>query len=112
MQSKSPKDYWNYINSLNSKRKTANIDIGNFYEFFKDLNKTDDEHETDQANPDFPDINIDHELNNEITCDEILEAVQKLKSGKAKGLDELSNEYIKHFVMFFCLFTISYLILF
>jgi len=30
MQSKSPKDYWNYINSLNSKRKTANIDIGNF----------------------------------------------------------------------------------
>ena len=96
MQSKSPKDYWNYIHSLNSKRKTANIDIGIFYEFFKDLNKTDNEHETDQANPDFPDINIDHELNNEITCDEILEAVQKLKSGKANGLDELSNECIKH----------------
>jgi len=80
---KSPKGYWNYINNLNSKRKTANIDIdiGIFYEFFKYLNKTDDEHETDKANHDFPAINIDHELNKEITCDEILEAVQKLKSG-------------------------------
>ena len=96
MQSKSPKQYWNYTNSLNCKRKAANIDIGIVQEFFKNLNTTDDEHETDQANSDLPDINIDNELNNEITCDEILEAAQKLKFSIVKGLDELSNEYIKH----------------
>ena len=67
------------VKTLNLKLQILILVI--FYEFFKDLNKTDDEHETDKANHDFPAINIDHEINKEITCDE---------------LDELFNEYIKH----------------
>jgi len=38
MQSKSPKDYWNYINSLcDKKNKNVTVDSNIFFNFFKDL---------------------------------------------------------------------------
>ena len=51
----------------------------------------------DDANvtSDFPDVSLENTLNNEITFDEIKKAISKLKNGKAAGLDNVTNDYIK-----------------
>lgn len=38
MRSKSPKEYWNYINSINRKARSPEQDINFFHDFFKKLN--------------------------------------------------------------------------
>ena len=41
------------------------------------------------------DFRIKKSVNNEISVEEIDKCIRKLKSGKASGLDNVSNEYIK-----------------
>jgi len=81
MRTKDPKGYWNYINSLNK-----SLAITSLFDFFKDLN-ADDGKDNDHIEADFPDVNVEHTLNVGITEEEI---------SKATGLDNISNEYIKH----------------
>lgn len=94
MRSNSPKDYWNYINSLNDCVNTTDVDCGIFFDYFKNLNASiDDENLDIDAN--FPNVHLDHNLNTEISVEEIKKCINKLKSGKACGLDNVFNEYIK-----------------
>ena len=44
--------------------------------------------------PDFPTETFAHSLDEPITENEVLKAIKHLKSGKSKGLDNVSNEYI------------------
>ena len=66
-----------------------------FFIFFKELNSakdTDDEH----VEPSFPNVDLEHDLNNDITEEEIINAIQKLKNGKATGIDNVSHQYLKY----------------
>ena len=67
--------------------------------FLKDLNAEKD-YENEEIEADFPDINIEHNLNAEITEYETSKAIKCRKNGKATGLDNISNEYLKHSVPF------------
>lgn len=94
MRQKSPKDYWNYVNSLNKKNKNPDIKLDNLFEFFKTINNI----EHDDSDTQFENVNNDLDseiLNRGITQDEILSCIQKLKNGKCPGLDNIMNEYIK-----------------
>lgn len=95
MRSNSPKQYWNYVNRLSSKTSTSNVDIDMFYDYFKDLNSNENP-DSDVPEPDFPNVDLDNELDVEITRDEIIKCIQKLKNGKRSGLDNIANEYIKN----------------
>lgn len=93
MQQKSPKDFWNYVNSLNSKNCDPDIKIENLFQFFKDINSTEhDDAGLEEHDANNLDLNI---LNSAITEDEILNCIRKLKNGKCSGTDEIINEYIK-----------------
>ena len=63
------------------------------YNLFKSLNIGD--HKT----ADVPEVYLDYEtngLNATITEEEVLCAIKSLKNGKAVGIDEVRNEFIKH----------------
>jgi len=97
MRTKDPTSYWNYINSINKKTTSNTADMHILFDLFKDLNAEKD-YGNEGIEADFPDINIEHNLNAEITEDEISKAIKCLKNGKATGLDNISNEYLKHSV--------------
>ena len=95
MRQKSPNEYWKYVNSLKDKKQQNNVDETLFYIFFKDLNS--DANVNDETpDVDFPDIEIVNNLDMDITLSEVNKAIKKLKSGKASGLDNITNEFIKH----------------
>ena len=65
----------NYINSLNKRKPMENVNIETFYDFVKTLN-ADITDTDDTAEPDFPNVDIDNSLNEEISTDEVKNAIQ------------------------------------
>ena len=92
MQSKRPKEYWKFINSLKHRKSLNSPSLNEFYEHFKNLNAASDD-DTNILNTDLTDEN--EVLNTPITTQEILHAINKLHNGKATGLDKIANELIK-----------------
>jgi len=66
VKSKQPCDYWRYVNSLNSRSKTPDVDMNLCFNFFKDLNYNDTEN-VDPIDPDFPTETFAHSLDEPIT---------------------------------------------
>jgi hypothetical protein len=69
------------------------------YEYFKDLNFSDD-NEIDHDN-NFVEVNVnvaDRILNSHISASEIEDMVRKLPNGKAAGIDWIKNDYIKNII--------------
>ena len=98
MQTRSPKEYWKYLNSFNKRKQTKTPPIESFYDFFKDINsvKSDENGNLDDI---LTKVNIDDDnniLNTPITADEIAKCIIKLKNSKAPGPDNVLNEYIKY----------------
>ena len=95
MKQKSPKDFWNYVNSLNRKTSNSDIKIDSLFDFFKNLNST--EHDDgDDSRKELGVPNFDSDaLNIEVTEDEIMNCIKKLKNVKSPGTDEIIDEYIK-----------------
>ncbi|MEW8548382.1 MAG: reverse transcriptase family protein, partial [Candidatus Thiodiazotropha sp.] len=93
MQSKNPKEYWRYLNSINRKiSNTKQPTITEFYEYFKNVNEN--RFDTDDiSNVDLTDAN--EILNGYITETEINTCIKNLKNGKSPGEDQVLNEYIK-----------------
>ena len=92
LDSKSPKQYWKFINSLKQKSSKSAPSLEEFYNHFKLLNASDtDLNET----PSTDDQQADEYLNSKITQEEIFRAIRNLKNGKASGCDSILNEYIK-----------------
>ena len=92
MQTKRPKEYWKFINSLKHRNSLNSPSLNEFYEHFKNLNAASDD-DTNILNTDLTDEN--EVLNTPITTQEILHAINKLHNGKATGLDKIANEHIK-----------------
>ena len=91
MRTKNPKDYWNYIKSLDKKKDKTYPPLNALYEHFKNINKSNESHENYKAHDDEENEN----LNKRISVDEICKCINKLKNGKCPGDDRILNEYIK-----------------
>ena len=99
LRSKNPKEYWKIINGKPRKRRN-DVPLNELYEFFRELNDNADE----PVDPDYVlsmdemsilsniDVNID--INEPISVDEILACVKSLKRNKSCGDDNIFNEYI------------------
>ena len=92
LESKSPKQYWKFINSLKQKTSKTVPTLEEFYNHFKLLN-TSHEDSDEVINPD--NMQTNEYLNSKITQEEILRAIRSLNNGKAPGCDHILNEYIK-----------------
>ena len=93
MESKNPKEYWRYLNSINcNKSQKEQPSLNDFYEHFKNINTTNDLDE--QLTNEY--LNDENQiLNSYITREEISTCIKNLKAGKSPGEDKILNEYIK-----------------
>lgn len=95
LKDKNPKAYWKLISGT-KKKPTSNTDIKEFFNFFKTLNEPDISCTATQDNNE-PNNELDlTELNQQITQEEIMQAIKRLKNGKSSGIDNTLNEHIKH----------------
>ena len=96
LKSKSPKDFWKVINSINKKQEDTTISLDTLYDYFKTLNTT-NETEDNQFSEEFTLDNSDDEelLNSSITEGEILKCINSLKNNKSSANDRIINEYLK-----------------
>ena len=97
LKSNNSKDYWNFLNKANSSKKEGcDIMIETLKEHFQKIsnkpeNATDDEFDINIGNS-----TINEEINGDFTFEEIKAIIKKLKCGKACGLDQVRNEFIKN----------------
>ena len=93
LHSNKPKEFWKILNSLEKKSDNPDLDLNEFYEYFRNINSAEnieDDHEVDIDLHDNNDI-----LNSQITDQEIMNCIKNLKNNKAFGNDIILNEYIK-----------------
>ena len=99
MSSRSPKDYWRYLNNIATKKSITCPDISDFYKYFNDLNNDHTEC-MDPQNGEQTTNNLTFStdiLNNPITQDEIEKNIRSCKNGKAPSQqDFIINEYLKN----------------
>ena len=91
-----PRKYWKILNDKKEDTESP-ASIEDFYQYFKQINENNnpEEETADQINNIvYSDVN--EEINNPITEQEILKAVKSLKFNKAPGCDEIVNEQIKN----------------
>ncbi|XP_062608016.1 uncharacterized protein LOC134269832, partial [Saccostrea cucullata] len=91
------KAYWKILNSTNKESKSA-VNIGEVFKYLKSINECnnvadDDAFDLSDREPESGESSNDI-LNGEISESEIIEAVNKLKNGKASGIDCIVNEHI------------------
>lgn len=97
---KNASTFWKELKSLGCEQKASisdNISVNDWFEHFKCV-FSNDESDEQNDNQSF-DNNIfdepDHTLNQEITEEEVRNAVKNLKSGKSCGTDEIVSEMLK-----------------
>ena len=98
MRKKKPKEFWKIFKTKKFK-ENSNLTENDFFEYFKDLsseiadNTPDEVHEflqnfdRNERNSTFPEMDLP------ISHEEILNAIQGLKSNKSCGIDDILNEY-------------------
>ena len=101
LKSTNPKKYWKTINTQN-KKDEVQAPLEELYRHFKTSNEqATNTGETENDDFDLVNNEINDEINQPISENEILHAVCSLKTNKAPGLDGIVNEQIKS--------TISYM---
>ena len=98
LKSSSPKDYWKFLNVKSKAKSSAvKVSLDDFVKHFQDLAKV---HSCDSTDGD--NFNVDHlvdvnndDLNREISEDEVVKQMKKLKNNKAPGVDLILNELLK-----------------
>ena len=80
---------------MNRKPHNSDIELDSLFDYFKDITSTEhDDVDDSEEELGVPNFNSDL-LYIEVTEDEIMNCVKKLKSGKCLGTDKIINEYIK-----------------
>ena len=98
LRHKRPKDFWRLFKTSKS-TKGKNINVEDFYSYFKDLLYDINLVSDDQSEDFNTSHNFDHcdpifeELDSQITSEEVKKCINALNSGKACGMDNLLNEY-------------------
>ena len=90
-----PKKYWKIINGILNKESSIDVSVDDFFEFFKNQNNINVDENSFNINFD-EDSEPNDILNGRITEEEIKVCIKRLKNGKARGVDEIINEYIKN----------------
>jgi len=93
LRSQKPKDHWKILNRFRKPSETK-TDFNTLYDYFKDINSNGEEDYPFIIDPDHQG-NINELLNDEISIDEIINAIKDLKSGKLAGIDDILREHIK-----------------
>ena len=86
IQSCKQKDYWKLLNSLKSHSTKDTPTLEEFLNHFRTINQA---YENDDAYVNFELHNSNEFLNSNITRDEILRNINKLKNSKAAGYDSI-----------------------
>ena len=97
MRSKNPSDYWKLINGVCSQKHDVMDKVCRdvFVNHFEKLGNISEDQLFDSFENDHQVSFIDKELNKDITTEEILMCIRKLKNKKACGLDMIINEFLK-----------------
>lgn len=112
ISNKNPKAFWDILNNLNRLKgensKTEEIlPQEDFIKFYKNLNSRDKDHNSVQKQiieefvslkNNFNMSEVIGDLNNEISTDEIIEAIRSIRNGKTASTDLISNEMLKNAV--------------
>ena len=91
MRSTSPRENWKYVNSLNKHTKPPDVDVNEFYNFFKSLNddntynNINNNDNGENVTSDYSNIDIDNTLNDSISTSEITNLSRN--SSQEKRLD-------------------------
>lgn len=102
LRTNNPREYWKILNT-NTDKKRCNANLYDLFTFYQDCcNKNYNEQEEsnnnvfslDELNM-LSDINLNNDINQPITCEEIFKGINMLKNNKACGDDRIFNEYIK-----------------
>ncbi|KAK3096812.1 hypothetical protein FSP39_003531 [Pinctada imbricata] len=98
------RQFWKILNKLNGKNESeikASLDDFKLFAYFRVINEgEDDEEEFNTSDEGDETFNTDI-LNENISEKEIEDSIRNLKNNKAKGFDDISNEYIKHSINIF-----------
>ena len=97
LKSNNPKEYWAIINKAEGRENnTGNITTESFMSHFKNLNDTEislNATQQTQQSKTRSDDNLP--FNNPISEEEVIRLTKKLKNGKASGIDNILNEFLK-----------------
>ena len=95
LNSKNPRDYWKYLNSINAKDKGEMPPLESLYKHFREVNNDLSHEHDDQSILSQINLNVDNMLNSPFTPEEISKCIKNLQNNKAPGIDGVINEYIK-----------------
>ncbi len=92
LRSRNLKEYWSIINDkkIDKSSQLCKISLEGFTKHFEKLNSSNEENPLDVTN-----IQYNNELNREFENEEIIYAINKLKTNKSCGVDEVINEFIR-----------------
>lgn len=82
MHNHAPKEYWKYLNSINRKKTLNQPSIDDLYEFYKNLNASDNSDPDIILDENMNQINLEDDdvcLNSPITAAEISKCISKLR---------------------------------
>ena len=94
LKSTNSKEYWSILTGKSKDSAIEKVKLECFFDHFKKLNtasvpESNSENSTNDCNPD------NMYLNNDFTVEEIIVAINNLKTNKACGMDQLINEFFK-----------------
>ena len=97
MQSKQPKDYWKYLNQFKRSELKSSPNIDDMMQHLRSvINDPSHDHDDSDSLSEINSLNENICLNGRITQSEIDKCIIALKNRKSTGLDQITNEYIKH----------------
>ena len=102
LKSTNPKEFWKIINSVD-KKITHTAPLDELHNFFKTLNTCSNENDQICHDIEFDEnlVEINEEINQPISQEEILKATKNLINNKSPGSDNILNEHIKNTIHVF-----------
>ena len=102
LKSTNPKEFWKIINSVD-KKNTHTPPLDELHNFFKTLHTCSNENDQICHDIEFDEnlVEINEEINQPISQEEILKATKNLKNNKSPGSDNILNEHIKNTIHVF-----------
>jgi folate-binding Fe-S cluster repair protein YgfZ len=101
------KKFWKILKSFSKNKNSEEnkISLDRLYEYFKELNNSENEASSDDFSRIYSQNGVDL-LNSEITEDEVIKAVKNLKNSKAPGLDDIVKGQMTQKIIFSILFDL------